>query len=335
MRLRLRSGILRFWLYFVWFSCLFGISSVNSLAQQPAADACPDDTLPARLVVGEYARVTYDTQLNFRSEPSTAVARVGVVSSGMMFPVVSGPICAGGYRWWEITVDTVNGWVAEGNASSEEYWLEPRGKIITVEDADGLTRAYVVDAEGKIIERANCMKPPEDYTLIEWGYATFNVRTAAMLDHAQRLYTAMGGTLNLKFQISQGSYAPGLAASFGTHDGGGAVDIAVREPSSGTVLHDEIPWLLDALRTAGFAAWLRDTGELYPNSPIHIHAIAVGDAELSPAARQQIDGLEGYLRGFNGLPQPEGQPPVADIYGDPVICRWMVEMGFDDLRTSS
>ena len=153
-----------------------------------------------------------------------------------------------------------------------------------------------------------------------------------MLDHAQALYDAHGGVIDLRVALTQGSYTGGaLAASFGTHDGGGAVDLSVRDPVTWEVLRDEIEPLIAALRTAGFAAWLRDTGDLYPDSPIHIHAIAVGDRALSEAARAQIDGTFGYLRGFDGLPRRNGIP-VEDRHGGPVICQWMLDEGFRDLR---
>ena len=70
--------------------------------------------------------------------------------------------------------------------------------------------------------------------------------------------------------------------SFGTHLGGGAVDLSVIQHPEWVVLWDEVDPLIRALRVSGFAAWLRDYGEIYPDSPIHIHAIAIGDAELSP-----------------------------------------------------
>jgi hypothetical protein len=99
------------------------------------------------------------------------------------------------------------------------------------------------------------------------------------------------------------------------------------------VLYTEIAPLLRALRTAGFAAWLRDWDELGPGSGIHIHAIAIGDAELSDAAREQINGQAGYLRGYNGLPVADGENPQPDRYGGPVLCKWMIEEGYTDLRT--
>jgi len=70
---------------------------------------------------------------------------------------------------------------------------------------------------------------------------------------------------------------------------------------------------------------------LYPGSPIHIHAIAIGDADLSEAARGQIDGTFGYLRGYDGLPHDDGIPQ-PDTSGDMVLCDWMKDMGYTDLR---
>lgn len=179
-------------------------------------------------------------------------------------------------------------------------------------------------------EPFGCRKPPEDYTKIEVGGTTMNQRTMAMLAHARELY---GGELQITGQaITQGSYTDSVSASFGTHQGGGAVDLSVMQPGTYTVLWGDIEPLLHALRVAGFAAWLRDYGELYPDSPIHIHAIAIGDRELSPAAREQLTGLAGYFRGFSGLPIPEGGAPTPDRFGGPLLCQWMIELGYRDLR---
>lgn len=181
-------------------------------------------------------------------------------------------------------------------------------------------------------EPAGCLRPPEDYTRHWVSVGYFNARTLAMLDHAQALYSAQGGIIDLRVALTQGSYTGGaLAASFGTHDGGGAVDLSVRHPVTWDILWDEIDPLIAALRTAGFAAWLRDTGDLYPDSPIHIHAIAIGDRELSEAARAQIDGTFGYLRGYDGLPRRDGIP-VPDRHGGPVLCGWMIQDGWRDMR---
>jgi hypothetical protein len=211
------------------------------------------------------------------------------------------------------------GWTAEGNPQTGDYWLE----------------ALSAPVDAALDDLDFCAAPPEDYTRVDFSFAVLNQRTVAMLDHATNIYQTRGGLLGFDFRdaLVQGSYNAGaVEASFGTHDGGGAVDLSVRERGSFVVMEGEIPLLLRALRIAGFAAWLRDSDELYPGSPIHIHAIAIGDAELSPAARDQLDGPFGYFRGYNGLPQEAG-PPLADTSGEMVICPWMGESGFDDLRS--
>ena len=179
-------------------------------------------------------------------------------------------------------------------------------------------------------EPPGCQKPPDDYTRIEVNGSILSQRTMAMLANAQRLY---GGEIEITgHAITQGSYSTGVSASFGTHDGGGAVDLSVLRKGTYTVLWDDIDPILHALRTAGFAAWLREYGELYENSPIHIHAIAIGDQELSPAALDQLIGPAGYFRGFNGLPFSEGGAPTPDRYGGPILCQWMIDLGYSDLR---
>ena len=101
--------------------------------------------------------------------------------------------------------------------------------------------------------------------------------------------------------------------------------------SSVVLSETEQPALVRALRRAGFAAWLRLPADLKPPVTLHIHAIAIGDAELSEAARQQLDGPEGYFRGDDGIPPAQGGPH-QDRYGGPVMCGWMTQLGFVDLR---
>ena len=178
-------------------------------------------------------------------------------------------------------------------------------------------------------EPIGCQKPPEDYTRLEINGWTINQRTLAMLTHARELY---GGELEIDGSgITQGSYHDG-EYSFGTHLGGGAVDLSVLRRGTYTVLWDDIEPLLHALRAAGFAAWLREYGDLYPDSPIHIHAIAIGDQELSEAAQAQLTGEAGYFRGSTGLPVALYGTPTQDKYGGPILCQWMIDLGYRDLR---
>ena len=179
-------------------------------------------------------------------------------------------------------------------------------------------------------EPVGCLKPSDDYTGVQVNGWTINQRTIAMLAHAQKLY---GGELEITgYAITQGSYHDNGEASFGTHLGGGAVDLSVLRRGTYTVLWADIEPLLHALRVTGFAAWLREYGELYPDSPIHIHAIAIGDRELSVAAIEQLTGEAGYFRGFNGLPIRAGGNPAPDRYAGPILCQWMIDLGYHDLR---
>jgi len=179
-------------------------------------------------------------------------------------------------------------------------------------------------------EPLGCQKPPDDYTRVEVNGWTLNQRTLSMLAHAQELY---GGEIELTgYAITQGSYHDNGSASFGTHLGGGAVDLSVMRRGTYTILWDDIPAMIRALRAAGFAAWFRDYGELYQDSAYHIHAIAIGDQELSTAAQEQLTGPSGYFRGFIGLPIEMYGTPQPDEFGGPVICQWMIDLGYQDLR---
>ncbi|RPI93202.1 MAG: hypothetical protein EHM40_10585 [Chloroflexi bacterium] len=180
-------------------------------------------------------------------------------------------------------------------------------------------------------EPAGCQKPPDDYTRLEVNNGwTINQRTLAMLTQAQELY---GGEIEVNgYAITQGSYHDNGSYSFGTHLGGGAVDLSVMRRGTYTVLWEEVEPLLRALRAAGFAAWLREYGEVYKDSAIHIHAIAIGDRELSAEAEKQLTGPAGYFRGYSGLPFPEGGVPTLDRYGGPIVCQWMIDLGYRDLR---
>jgi len=179
------------------------------------------------------------------------------------------------------------------------------------------------------LEPAECKAPIDDYDLVSINGNWLNKRTLGMLEYAQFIYA---GEIDLTgYAITQGSFNDNGAASFGTHLGGGAVDLSVMRAYTYTVLYDDIPKILHALRLAGFAAWLREPDEVYPGSAIHIHAIAIGDRDLSDAAKEQLTGDAGYFKGYSGLPPINGTPTI-DRYGGPVICQWMRDAGFEDLR---
>lgn len=122
------------------------------------------------------------------------------------------------------------------------------------------------------------MVKPYDLTTYD-GLRVDWLTRAALEDTAARL----GYSLTL----AQGSYNAGkVAASAGTHDGGGVVDLSP---------YDHKRKVLE-LRRSGFAAWYR------PAVPglwgAHIHAVLIGNRKLSPGAKAQV--LD-YLAGKNGL----------------------------------
>lgn len=130
-------------------------------------------------------------------------------------------------------------------------------------------------------------EPAHDYHRVTYGGHTVNVRTRTMLENAKHLLTEYDWTPRL----TQGSYNPGgVAASKGTHDGGGCVDVNVSTMSANGRLD-----CLRALRRAGFAAWIRTPAEGFG---YHIHAVAIGDRELAPLAKTQVGD---YFAGRNGL----------------------------------
>jgi peptidoglycan hydrolase-like protein with peptidoglycan-binding domain len=117
-----------------------------------------------------------------------------------------------------------------------------------------------------------------------YGGKQVNARTRDMLSAADAM-------LSWSLVLDQGSYSTSDPTSAGTHDGGGAVDLAVAS------LTTTQRWeTVRALRTVGFAAWLRTPSQ--GSWPYHIHGVAVCDPDLSAPAANQIHD---YYLGRNGL----------------------------------
>ncbi|CAF2557304.1 unnamed protein product [Rotaria sp. Silwood2] len=145
--------------------------------------------------------------------------------------------------------------------------------------------------------------PAADYTRKTWRGVMLNQRTIEMIQRAE-VYMAQMGKTGFQFSFSQGSYSSSVAASAGTHDGGGAIDIR-----TSVVNNDKktVDTMVVALRKAGFAAWSRGrVADSFENSK-HIHAIAIGDAQASSGAKNQVAS---FKRGRNGL-KGDGVDPDA------------------------
>jgi hypothetical protein len=116
-----------------------------------------------------------------------------------------------------------------------------------------------------------------------YGGRRTNTRTADML-------RAADGMLSWSITLTQGSYTSSNPGSAGTHDGGGVVDIGVNSLSTTQ------RWqTVKALRTVGFAAWLRTPSDGFA---YHIHACGISDPDMSRAARDQVHD---HYFGRNGL----------------------------------
>lgn len=136
--------------------------------------------------------------------------------------------------------------------------------------------------------------PQRDYSRVWFRGATVNRYTAELMLRAEAHSKAMGGPNVLS--LYQGSYSTSVAASGGTHDGGGAIDVRLTGMTSA-----EVRKAVKALRVAGFAAWYRGPPSFVP----HIHAIAIGDGDASPAAKAQVGD---YRRGRDGLAYSRPDP---------------------------
>lgn len=114
---------------------------------------------------------------------------------------------------------------------------------------------------------------------------TFDARTVQMIRWAER-------RAGFKFTIAQGAYnAGGVAASAGTHDGGGVADFSVKTLDKAQVLA-----MLRALKDAGFAAWHRDARAGVWGA--HVHAVAIGCKDLAPIARRQVEAFDNNKDGL-------------------------------------
>lgn len=148
------------------------------------------------------------------------------------------------------------------------------------------------------------------YSRVYWNGKLFNKRTVAMLKEVER-------RLGYGLTYYQGSYNSSVGASAGTHDGGGAVDLWGKDPEE----------IIKVMRRVGFAAWVRSPSQ--GNWPYHIHAIAIGDKELSSGARSQVSA---YYNGRDGLasnsadyhPRPSPIPVWKGKRRRPKPVKWSV-----------
>lgn len=151
-------------------------------------------------------------------------------------------------------------------------------------------------------------EPRPNYKHIAFRGVTLNGRTIELVNQAEAWAKRHG--VPPGWAMYQGSYHSGTAASAGTHDGGGALDLKTTAAGKSP---RQIRTMVEALRRAGFAAWHRAAPAWDPD---HIHAIAIGDRDLSSGARAQV---REYFAGGDGLTGSAPDPHSA--IGRP-IPRW-------------
>lgn len=88
----------------------------------PVVTSCVGAPAP-RLVVGRAGRVTPGLPNNLRAQPDSNSVLLGQIPSNGAFSVLSGPTCASGYYWWQVSYNGLVGWTPEGG--SGQYWIEP------------------------------------------------------------------------------------------------------------------------------------------------------------------------------------------------------------------
>lgn len=250
----------------------------------------------ARRVAAPSVVVTAGT-LNVRAGPSVSRAELGEARRGQAYARLDER-----GAWVQIQFDRREAWV-HGD------YVRDRGASAGGGSSGGGATAGGGGASG------DDLVPPSGRGAIRTvaganGAVRLNERTLAMLANARAWLRAHGGCPPARAsaaQVTQGSYnRGGVAASAGTHDGGGVIDMRVLGLTAG-----ERRALIRALRQAGFAAWVRQP----PAFSWHIHAVAIGDPDLSRTARDQVAA---YFRGRDGL---AGNRP--DPHGGPLVKAWM------------
>lgn len=169
-----------------------------------------------------------------------------------------------------------------GTATLDAYAAWQRGLGYTGLDANGVPGRTSLTQLGS--GRFDVIRPVSAGSRTDsYGGRRVNTRTAAMLRAADAM-------LSWNLTLTQGSYTSSNPDSAGTHDGGGVVDIGV-----GGLTTTQRWQTVRALRTVGFAAWLRTPSDGFD---YHIHANAVSDPDMSRPARNQVHD---HYFGRNGL----------------------------------
>lgn len=254
----------------------------------PVADGAPDCN--SLVILGQRQGFTV-SDCSTQPPPSGSVILSHVqmwIANSSEITTVQQALAAEGYS---ITVD---GYFGPETKSVYSQWQQSLGFTGSAADGNpgcssltslGNAQGFTVTCDSGV----PAGEVAEDYTRISYNGASgviINQRTKLMLDRAVAALTAYSWTPYLL----QGSYNTSNPSSAGTHDGGGVVDIRVSTmTTNGQYL------CVQALRNVGWAAWLRTPDEGFS---YHIHAVAIGDHEMSNPAADQV---QDFFNGLDGL----------------------------------
>lgn len=149
----------------------------------------------------------------------------------------------------------------------------------------------------------------EPYARLWWRGGQFDNRTVTAIEWAEKRYLKnlktgkKRGKGRKAWVVTQGGYNKGgVAASAGTHDGGGVWDMSVIGMGDKQI-HAAVKWM----RKAGFAAWYRNW-----DGNRHIHAVLLGHRKASGGAKDQMtdyrqhrDGLAAHAWDNEWRPEPK------------------------------
>ncbi|MDX2077308.1 MAG: hypothetical protein SFZ02_12815, partial [bacterium] len=143
---------MKYWLMAILMISAFSLIIAPTTAQTTPNYACPtgfEGFLSPRLAGSPSARVIVNPTINLRPIPSTSQARLATIPQWTTITLTfSDPQCNEGYVWWEVLYGDFVGWVAEG--VNDEYWLEPRGALISQNGYDNMPRWFVELPDGTI-----------------------------------------------------------------------------------------------------------------------------------------------------------------------------------------
>jgi hypothetical protein len=94
---------------------------------------CPE-SIDQRIEVGKNALVCLNSgRLNVRNNPGLDGSVITSLTRGTNVKVIDGPKCLDYYSWWKIiSVNGIEGWVAEGDQSTGLYFICPEDNVPTI-----------------------------------------------------------------------------------------------------------------------------------------------------------------------------------------------------------